>query len=127
MSGYCIQFDEFFVFVYFRGALYASPLGTRLVIFIIAWTPYALVSFYSALIVPNGVGPVYSLLPAICAKTSMLWSSLFFLASNYSFKHANAAAKSDKTLTSLKSSAYEMAAAAKNHTKCPLELRSSRA
>ena len=61
-------------------------------IFLFAWTPYALVAFYSALIEPNGVGPFYSLLPAVFAKSSVLWSSLFYLCTNYIFRRPKKAA-----------------------------------
>ena len=44
-----------------------------------------MVAFYSALINPNGIEPMYSLLPSIFAKSSMLWSSLFYLSTNYIF------------------------------------------
>ena len=76
MPGVRIKTDSSIIFVF---------VCFLQVAFIIAWTPYALVAFYSALIEPNGVPPIYSLLPALFAKSSMFWSSLFYLCTNYMF------------------------------------------
>lgn len=48
----------------------------------ISWTPYALVSMYSAFINPNDVTPLQSILPAMFAKSSTVLSSIFYILSN---------------------------------------------
>ena len=47
-----------------------------------SWTPYAVATFIAAFISPDGVGPFNSLLPCIFAKSSMVWSSMFYLYTN---------------------------------------------
>ncbi|RNA33310.1 arthropsin [Brachionus plicatilis] len=47
-----------------------------------SWTPYALVSMYSAFIDEQGVSPLAGTLPAIVAKSSMLWTALVYIFSN---------------------------------------------
>ena len=54
--------------------------------FIITWTPYALVSMYSAFIRPNSVNGLYSILPALFAKSSMIWLPAFYLFTNVQIK-----------------------------------------
>lgn len=44
--------------------------------------PYSVVSFYSAFINPNDISPLGSSLPAMFAKSSMVWSSLLILFAN---------------------------------------------
>ncbi len=53
----------------------------------ISWTPYALVALISAFIDPNLVTPMGSLLPALFAKTSMVWSTIFYIMSNKQIKY----------------------------------------
>ena len=50
-----------------------------------SWMPYAYVSFYTAF-VANTVTPLGGTLPALCAKSSFLWSSLVFIYSNHRVK-----------------------------------------
>ena len=53
-----------------------------IVIFVVAWTPYAMVAMYSAFINPKGVSPLLGTIPAIFAKSSMLWTSVIYIFSN---------------------------------------------
>lgn len=46
------------------------------------WTPYGLVSLYSAFINPEDISPLCSTLPALFAKSSMVWSTIFYIFSN---------------------------------------------
>ena len=50
-------------------------------IFVCTWTPYAFVAIASA-ITDYEISPLVGTLPAVIAKSSMLWSSLFFLFTN---------------------------------------------
>ena len=54
--------------------------------FIITWTPYAFVTMYSAFINPDHITPVASTLPAIFAKSSTVWSTIFYIFSNKNIK-----------------------------------------
>lgn len=58
----------------------------RLAGFVITWTPYAVVSLYSAFIDSNAITPIGSTIPALFAKSSMLWSTLLYLLTNKSIK-----------------------------------------
>ena len=60
--------EKYFVFLM---VLYIS-------IFLISWTPYAIVSFMTAF-TSFEVSPFASTIPAVFAKTSILFSSLFYL------------------------------------------------
>ena len=51
--------------------------------FLITWLPYAFVSLTSMFIV---IGPAVSTLPAMFAKSSILWSTLFYMFSNKNIK-----------------------------------------
>ena len=51
-------------------------------IFLISWTPYALVSMYSAFIDSNDITPLVATLPAMFAKSSTVLSSIFYILSN---------------------------------------------
>jgi len=53
----------------------------------ISWLPYALVSMISAFIDPDLISPMGSLLPALFAKTSMVWSTVFYIMSNKQIKY----------------------------------------
>ncbi len=55
-------------------------------IFICTWTPYALVSLYSAFVDSDGVSPMGATLPAVIAKSASIWSTIFFLLSNRNIK-----------------------------------------
>nr|QVK45899.1 G protein-coupled receptor [Proales similis] len=56
-------------------------------VFIVAWTPYALVALYTAFIDADGVPPLLGTIPAIFAKSSMLWSTLFYILLNKNIFH----------------------------------------
>lgn len=62
--------------------LITQKLFYNLVAFLVSWTPYAMVSMYSAFIDANGVSPLLGTVPAIFAKSSMLWTSVIFIWSN---------------------------------------------
>jgi len=53
--------------------------------FMITWMPFALVSFASIFIGPR-LGPVVSTVSAMFAKSSLLWSTLFYMFSNKNIK-----------------------------------------
>ena len=48
----------------------------------ITWSPYAIVSMYSAFINSSHISPLIATLPAMFAKSSFVWSTLFFMFSN---------------------------------------------
>lgn len=54
----------------------------RLVGYLLTWTPYSIVSMYSAFIDPSDISPLASTLPAMFAKSSMVWSTILFIYSN---------------------------------------------
>jgi hypothetical protein len=45
-----------------------------------------LVTLYGAFIDPDYITPVYSTIPAIFAKSSTVWSTIFFIITNKSIK-----------------------------------------
>lgn len=49
--------------------------------FIISWTPYAAVAFYSAFI-STDLPPIAGTLPAMFAKSSLVWTSVLYIFSN---------------------------------------------
>ncbi len=51
-----------------------------------AWTPYAAVSFISAFIDDYNFDPLVSTIPALFAKSSVIWSSLFYLCTDEKMK-----------------------------------------
>ncbi|CAF0955798.1 unnamed protein product [Brachionus calyciflorus] len=53
-----------------------------ILVFVVSWTPYAMVSMYSAFIDEEGVSPLAGTLPAVIAKSSMLWTALIYVFSN---------------------------------------------
>ncbi|CAF1075996.1 unnamed protein product [Brachionus calyciflorus] len=55
--------------------------------FIISWTPYALVSMYTAFFNPKGVSPLFATLPSLFAKSSMLWPSVLYIFSSSNIKN----------------------------------------
>lgn len=57
-----------------------------IMLFCVTWTPYAIVALWSSFINPGGVSPLTATLPAVIAKSSMLWSPLFFILSNKNAK-----------------------------------------
>ena len=50
--------------------------------YIVTWTPYAIVSLYSAFINPDHITPIISTLPALLAKSSVVWSTLLYMFTN---------------------------------------------
>lgn len=54
--------------------------------FIISWTPYAVISMYTAFINPSGVSPLVATLPSLFAKSSMLWPSVLYIFSSSNIK-----------------------------------------
>lgn len=57
-----------------------------ILLFVMTWTPYALVALISSFISPGYVGPMGATFPAVFAKSSMLWSPFFFIFSNKKVK-----------------------------------------
>lgn len=53
----------------------------------ITWTPYAIFAMWSAFIDPHFISPAASLYPALFAKTSMVWSTVFYIFSNKQIKY----------------------------------------
>lgn len=52
----------------------------------ITWTPYAIVSMVSAFIDPDLISPFGSTIPALFAKTSMVWPTIFYIMTNNQIK-----------------------------------------
>lgn len=71
-SGTCIYY-LLLIFYFFN---------FKIGIFILAWTPYAVVSMYSAFINPDHITPLRATLPAMFAKSSFILSSMFYVCSN---------------------------------------------
>lgn len=55
--------------------------------FMFTWSPYALVCLYTAFINSKRLDDIYETLPAIFAKTSLLWTSLHYIYSNRNIKN----------------------------------------
>ena len=55
-------------------------------IFLFAWVPYAAVSFFNAFISDSVGYPLLSTIPAFFAKSSVVWSSLFYLCTDVKMK-----------------------------------------
>lgn len=51
-------------------------------IFIFSWTPYAFVAMYSAFVDPSHISPLGATIPAMFAKSSMIWGTILYLFSN---------------------------------------------
>ena len=52
----------------------------------LTWSPYAFVTLYSSFVNPDHITPVGSTLPAIFAKSSTVWSTIFYIFSNKNIK-----------------------------------------
>jgi len=52
----------------------------------VSWSPFALVTLYSSFINPDHITPLASTFPAVFAKSSTVWSTLFFIFSNKNIK-----------------------------------------
>ena len=50
--------------------------------FLVSWTPYAFVSFYTAFIDEKAISPLGATLPACIAKSAIVWSTFFFVLTN---------------------------------------------
>ena len=50
--------------------------------FFLTWLPYALVSGYSSFINNKSIDPLFTTLPAVFAKSSMLWVPAYYFFSN---------------------------------------------
>lgn len=57
-----------------------------ILLFCLTWTPYAIVAMWSALVDAKHIPPVAATLPAVFAKSSMLWSPMFFIFTNQGVK-----------------------------------------
>ena len=66
-----------FWYKYFFIALKYSKGGYSLI-----WIPYAFICMYSAFVNSDHITPIVSTIPALLAKSSMLWSSIFFIYTN---------------------------------------------
>ena len=62
--------------------IFYLPLGC----FMISWLPYATVSFYRILFNDAEVSPLWGTLPALFAKSSLLWNTLLYLLINGQIK-----------------------------------------
>ncbi len=62
-------------------------MSLYMLIFILAWTPYAAVSFISAFIDDYHFDPLVSTIPALFAKSSVIWSSMFYLCTDEKMKN----------------------------------------
>ena len=61
----------------------AKILLTILVLgYLCMWTPYAVISIYTAFIDGSGVRPAFSVIPSLLTKLSMFWTSFFLIISN---------------------------------------------
>lgn len=50
------------------------------------WTPYALVCLYRVLLVTTHINPNIALLPALFAKSSLVWTSILCVCTNMPIK-----------------------------------------
>ena len=51
-----------------------------------SWTPYAMVTMWTSFVNEHTIGPLVASIPAMFAKSSMLWSSLLYIFSNQQIK-----------------------------------------
>ena len=54
--------------------------------FFMSWTPYAMVTMWTSFVNEHTIGPLAASIPAMFAKSSMLWSSLLYIFSNQQIK-----------------------------------------
>lgn len=54
--------------------------------FLLTWLPYAIVSLYSACIKSEQFRPLVTMLAILFTKTSIVWSTLFYLITNKKLK-----------------------------------------
>ena len=52
----------------------------------LTWLPYSISSMYIAFVDEIGLGPMAETLPAMFAKSSMVWSTIFYIYSNKDIK-----------------------------------------
>ena len=55
---------------------------TYMIIFLVSWTPYAFVTFVSAFVKGVTISPLGSTIPGACAKSSTIWSTLYFISTD---------------------------------------------
>ena len=60
----------------------------KLAIFILAWSPYAIISMYSAFVDADASDGLYGTVPAIFAKSSMVWTPVFYIFLNKTIRSA---------------------------------------
>jgi hypothetical protein len=68
-----------------REKMLTKCMITLVTSFLVSWLPYALVCLYAAF-VSSDIPPMFGTLPAMFAKSSMLWSALFYIFTNKQFK-----------------------------------------
>lgn len=54
--------------------------------FLLCWTPYALVSMWSAFGNPGDISPLAGTIPALIAKSSVVWNPLIYVLTNKQFR-----------------------------------------
>jgi hypothetical protein len=54
--------------------------------FLLAWSPYACVSFISAFGNPQLISPLLATLPALFAKSQVIWNPIIYVAFNKNFR-----------------------------------------
>ncbi len=55
--------------------------------YLISWAPYAIMSLCSVFGLQTGrIDPIFGFLPGLIAKSSMLWTSTFYIVSNKSLR-----------------------------------------
>ncbi|XP_060079687.1 visual pigment-like receptor peropsin [Ylistrum balloti] len=66
----------------------AKTIGCMLMVFVVAWVPYAIVSFYSAFVGPESLPAILIALPPIAAKCSAGLNPIVYSATNKQFRMA---------------------------------------
>ena len=54
--------------------------------FLIAWTPYSAVALISAFGDPKSITPLYATMPALFAKSQVVWNPLVYVVTNKNFR-----------------------------------------
>lgn len=52
-----------------------------------SWSPYAVVSLWAAFGNPNDISVLAGTLPAVLAKSSIIWNPIIYVATNKQFRH----------------------------------------
>jgi hypothetical protein len=74
--------------------------------FLLSWSPYAVVSMYCALGDPNDIGPLTATIPALFAKSALLWPSLLYMVGNRNLNN-NFKRRESMRLTTFSSNSYK--------------------